>query len=195
MSKSRNTRPTHKSPEAAEAAAEAAAVQAAPAAGEAPRSASLDALLKADEAARAPRPTSARKAKSTAPRGPTFLDEVEAALRAAGRPIKVMALTSWWCDTHPDLGDGAKGAAEARATAQAAREHAEAATAAGDAEAAATAAAEAAAADKRAAEAARAQAEATVSARIYTAAALGLRIKRAGKGEVEAAPREGQVAA
>jgi len=136
-------------------AAEAAAVQAAPAR-PAPN---LDALFAAEEAlaAKAADKAANRKPrKPAADRRPTLIDEAEAMLKAAGREVKVAALVHALLSTRPDAGRGAKGAVEARATAEAAR-------ARGDEEAASEA-------EKRASEAARAQAEATVAAALYTEA-------------------------
>lgn len=164
MSKSKSTKPAHANASAAAHASEQKAIDAAPA----DRS-NIDALNAYDEAARLPREQKPRKASTK--RGPTFLDEVTALLREAGRPIKVTALVAYWCDRHPSLGIDAKGAKEARDTACAARER-------GDE-------AEAEAADKRAAEAARKQAEQTIGSRIYKAMQQG-RMGRGGKGEVTA---------
>lgn len=163
MSKSKSTKAHANASEAAHAS-EQKAIESAPA----DRS-NLDALNAYDEAARLPKASKPRKASTK--RGPTFLDEITALLREAGRPIKVTALVAYWCDRHPNLGLDCKGAKEARDTATAARER-------GD-EAAAEAA------DKRAAEAARKQAEATIGARLYTAMKEG-RLGKGGKGEVTA---------
>lgn len=171
MSKKHSAKTAHASASEATAAAEQKAIDAAPA-----NRSNLDALTAYDEAARQPKAIKPRKV--SAKRGPTFLDEVTALLKEAGRPIKVTALVAYWCDRHPSLGLDCKGAKDARDTATAARER-------GDT-------AEAEAADKRAAEAARAQAEQTIGARIYTAMKQG-RLGKGGKGEVTA-PEVAQVA-
>jgi len=157
MSKNKN-----KAHASAAAAAEEKAIDAAP---QRPTP-DLDALLAADEAARKPQERKARKA--TAARGPTFEAQIAEAVCAAGRPIKVRALVSWWCDGHPELGRDAKAAVQARQASTEARGTAEAAEARGEAEVAAEARERAQAAEAEAAQAARAQAEATTAARIYT---------------------------
>lgn len=168
MSKQKQTKQTPAHANAAEArdTAEQKAIDAAP---PVESRSSLDTLLDLDTAARVPRAMKPRKV--SADRGPTFLDEVTALLKEAGRPIKVTALVAYWCDKHPNLGIDCRGAREARDTAAAALDR-------GDT-------AEAEAADKRAAEAARKQAEATIGARIYTAMKEG-RLGKGGKGEVTA---------
>jgi hypothetical protein len=179
MSKKHNAKPAPAAQEAAQAAEERA-VATAPEAGAAPRSAGLDAILAAEQAAEALKAEKAAKRAEKAAKAPrepkdTFATWVTDMLTQAGRPIKVMTLVQVWCDAHPDLGKGAKGAVDARATAEAAR-------ARGDMDAAE-------AAEARAKDAARAQAEATTSARIYTLAKDG-RIEKGERGEVKA--REAQ---
>jgi hypothetical protein len=161
--------------------AEDAAVAAAPV-----RRADLTAF---DAAARQPRASRAtRKASAPAARGPTFEQEVAAALKAAGKPIKVAAIVAWWISDHPDLGSRAIGAIDARKTEAIALERVISAEAAGDVSAACDARRDVEAAGARAARAQREQAEATVSARVYTAAKkVGSGIERAARGEVQAA--------
>lgn len=175
MSRKHSAKNAPTAPEAAQAA-EARAIEAAPEAGTAPRSAGLDAILADEQAAEARKAEKAAKRAEKAAKAPreprdTFGTWVTDMLAQAGRPIAVGTLVRVWCDAHPELGKGAKGALDARATAEAAR-------ARGDMDAAE-------AADKRAAEAARAQAEATTSARIYTLAKDG-RIEKGERGEVKA---------
>jgi hypothetical protein len=142
-----------------------------------------DAILKALEAAQAAddaqaaqaaKRAEAKAAKAEAkPRGPSMIDEALELIRAAGRDLGTKALIAGLRALRPHLGHEAKGAIEARRTAEAARER-------GDEEAAQ-------AADERASKAQAAQAEATIAATLHTAAKHG-KIAKPAKG-LWAAPR------
>ena len=162
--------------------AEAKAIDKAPAAGAPPRTFNLDAI-KAAEVALANRPKAERAKAADKP--DSFKAQCIALLEATGRPVKVLAIASAWCDAHPDLGRDAKDAKAARATAEAARSRAQAAVKAGKQVEATAATAEADAATKRAETAAREQAMATITSRIYTLAKDGF-IAKAERGEVKA---------
>lgn len=177
MSASTNN-PTHNP----SAKAEAKAIDKAPAAGAPPRTFNLDAI-KAAEVDLANRPKAERAKAAEKP--DSFKAQCITLLEAAGRPVKVLAIASAWCDAHPDLGRDAKAAKTARATVEAARGRAQAAAKAGKQADAAAAMAEAEAATKRAETAAWEQAMATITSRIYTLAKDGF-IAKAERGEVKA---------
>jgi hypothetical protein len=114
----------------------------------------------AAEADKAAKRAEAKAAKAEAkPRGPSMVDDAKAILEAAGGPMPVKALVEAIRALRPTLGAEAKGALEARKTAEAAQ-------ARGDAEAAK-------AAEDRAIKAADSQASATIAATLYTAAKAG----------------------
>ncbi len=126
----------------------------------------------AAEADKAAKRAETKAAKVAKPRGPSLVDDAKAILEAAGRPMPVKALVEAIKALRPQLGAEAKGALEARKTAEAAR-------ARGDA-------AEAEAAEGRAKAAQAAQAAATIAATLYTACKAQKGIELASKGMMQA---------